>query len=152
MDACRSCKSISGEDRISPGPPIYTGKHWALEHAYPVALVGWVVLVLKEHKETIAELTPPEWAEFGVLLPAAVRLVKEYVFSCESQYVLSLNAAKGFHHVHWHVIPVTPDVPKELRGSRIFALAGGKDQYPAADASLVTRWCAEARSAFPGLL
>ena len=49
---CYSCRSISGTTRISPGPYIYKGQFWLVDHAYPTRLKGWLVLVLKRHAET----------------------------------------------------------------------------------------------------
>ena len=46
---CYTCRSISGEQRISPGPIIYEGRCWLIEHAYPTQLKGWLVIVLKRH-------------------------------------------------------------------------------------------------------
>jgi hypothetical protein len=48
---CLTCKSNSGEQRISPGPTIYEGEYWFVEHAYPVKRLGWLVIVLKRHEE-----------------------------------------------------------------------------------------------------
>ena len=54
---CWTCKSNLGEKRISPGPTIYEGKYWLVEHAYPIKMIGWLVIVLKRHAEALHELT-----------------------------------------------------------------------------------------------
>ena len=41
---CSTCRSISGERRISPGPTVYGGRYWLIEHAYPTRLKGWLVI------------------------------------------------------------------------------------------------------------
>ena len=41
---CLICCSISGERRISPGPFIYEGAYWLVDHAYPTLLKGWLVI------------------------------------------------------------------------------------------------------------
>jgi hypothetical protein len=46
---CHSCRSISGEKRISPGPFIYEGAYWLVDPAYPTSHLGWLVIVLKRH-------------------------------------------------------------------------------------------------------
>jgi hypothetical protein len=33
---CWTCKSNTGEKRISPSPTIFEGEYWLVEHAYPV--------------------------------------------------------------------------------------------------------------------
>jgi diadenosine tetraphosphate (Ap4A) HIT family hydrolase len=64
---CLTCESNTGEKRISPGPTIYEGNYWLVEHAYPVKTIGWLVIVLKRHAEALHELTPedlPSWDRF----------------------------------------------------------------------------------------
>ncbi len=36
---CLTCLSNSGAKRISPGPTIYAGAYWYVEHAYPTTLL-----------------------------------------------------------------------------------------------------------------
>ncbi len=62
---CWTCKSNSGEKRISPGATIFEGKYWLVEHAYPVKIIGWLVIVLKRHTEALHELTIEEFAELA---------------------------------------------------------------------------------------
>lgn len=50
---CHTCRSLSGERRISPGPTIYEGRNWLIEHAYPTGLKGWLVIVLKRHADAL---------------------------------------------------------------------------------------------------
>ena len=58
MEDCLTCLSNNGIRRISPGETIYSGKYWNVEHAYPSALLGWLVIVLKRHTGKLHELTP----------------------------------------------------------------------------------------------
>src|SRR5690348_4130801 len=37
---CLTCLNLSGEHRISPGPCIYQGKYWTVDHAYPTTHLG----------------------------------------------------------------------------------------------------------------
>ena len=60
---CWTCKSNIGEKRISPGPTIFEGQSWLVEHAYPVKTIGWIVIVLKRHAEALHELTIEEFIE-----------------------------------------------------------------------------------------
>jgi hypothetical protein len=48
-DVCYSCEVLRGERVISPGPRIYDGAYWYIDHAWPTALLGWSILVLKRH-------------------------------------------------------------------------------------------------------
>ena len=118
---CYSCKSISGEKRISPGPTIYDGKYWCIEHAYPCALRGWLVLVLKRHEEFLHNLTKEEFREMAELQNKTVKLLKQE-FACEKEYLMCLAEHENFKHIHVHVIAKPKGLPEELRGANIFAM------------------------------
>ena len=118
---CLTCLSNSGEKRISPGPTIYEGAYWYLEHAYPTTLKGWLVAVLKRHAEALHALTPEEFAELGVIQARATKLLFE-ALDCEKEYVMCLAEGEGFHHIHVHIVPKPRDLPDELKATRIFAL------------------------------
>jgi len=118
---CLTCLSNSGEQRISPGPTIYEGAYWYLEHAYPTSLKGWLVVVLKRHVEALHELSLEEFTELGVIQARATKLLFEMV-NCEKEYVMCLAEGEGFHHIHVHIVPKPCDLPEELKATRIFAL------------------------------
>lgn len=118
---CYSCRSNSGEQRISPGPTIYEGKHWYVEHAYPVGMVGWLVLVLKRHAEAIHELSADEFTELGVLQGTVARLLRSEL-GCQKEYVMCFAEAEHFNHVHVHIVAKAHDLPHEMRGPRVLAM------------------------------
>ena len=118
---CLSCKSLSGEKRVSPGPIIYEGKYWVVEHAYPVKLLGWLVIVLKRHLEAVHNLTGEELVELGEIIKKITGLL-HWKFNTEKEYVVCLAVAPGFNHIHFHIVPRTKDFPKELRGNKAFSL------------------------------
>ena len=118
---CLTCLSNSGERRISPGVTIFEGQYWYLEHAYPSALKGWLVVVLKRHVEALHELTAEEFAELGAIQARATKLLFE-VLDCEKEYVMCLAEGEGFHHIHVHIVPKPRDLPPELKATRIFAM------------------------------
>ena len=68
---CFSCRSISGDKRISPGPYIHEGNYWLVDHAYPTSLKGWLVIVLKRHVEALHELSQEEFKELADIQPNA---------------------------------------------------------------------------------
>ena len=145
---CWSCLANAGIKRVSPGVTIYEGQHWLVEHAYPTKLRGWLVLVLKEHKAALHELTPAEFAEMGELIQRTIRLVHRQFHSAK-EYVMILAEAEHFHHVHVHVVPRAADLPSELRGPRIFALLGEKVSAEAIPPAEIAALCEELRAAFP---
>lgn len=120
-NVCYSCLALSGERRISPGPTIFEGSYWVLEHAYPTTLPGWLVLVLKRHVRALHELSREEFVELGELLPRTVYALRAH-FNCEKEYVACFAEAEHFNHVHVHVVPKPHDPPPELRGSAIFRM------------------------------
>lgn len=116
---CWTCRSNSGEKRISPGPTIYAGHYWFVEHAYPVKRKGWVVIVLKRHAEALHELTEAEFAELAQLQARLVRVLHAEL-QCEKEYVACYAEAEHFHHIHFHVFAKPADLPPELKGGKSF--------------------------------
>ncbi len=110
---CLICKSNSREQRLSPAPPIWQGRYWRVEHAYPCSQVGWLVVVLERHAETLHQLTKAEWDEFSRILPTAIQTLREVLGSTQ-EYVRSLVGLPGFHHVHYHIIPKTTDLSNDV--------------------------------------
>jgi len=120
-NTCLSCKSLSGEKRISPGPVVYEGEYWVVECTYPTALKGWVVIVLKRHVEALNVLTEAEFREYGLILFKVVQGLK-HLLDYQKEYVIEFGEAEGFNHVHFHVVPKPYDLPESLRSGKIFAL------------------------------
>jgi len=118
---CLICKSNSGKQRISPGPMIYDGKYWIVEHAYPSKLLGWLVIDLKRHVEALHELTSAEFSELSKLIEKSIKVLKKLT-KCEKEYVMCLAEHPDFHHIHVHIVPKPKDLPKELKGAKIFAM------------------------------
>ncbi len=118
---CYSCKSISGERRISPGPVVYEGEHWIVDHAYPCGMKGWLVIVLKRHAEALHELSGAEIAELGQLMEKSSKVLHE-VLGTQKEYVALFAEAEHFKHVHMHVIARAEDLASELIGPGIFKM------------------------------
>jgi diadenosine tetraphosphate (Ap4A) HIT family hydrolase len=118
---CWTCKSNTGEKRISPGPTIFEGQYWLVEHAYPVKTIGWLVIVLKRHVEALHELTTEEFAE---LAPVQAKLTKALFeeLHCEKEYISCYAEAEHFYHIHFHVFAKPVNFPDELKGGKSFAL------------------------------
>jgi len=118
---CWTCKSNTGEKRISPGPTIFEGKYWLVEHAYPVKRIGWLVIVLKRHAEALHELAAEEFAELAQIQAELIRLLYEELH-CEKEYVSCYAELEHFRHIHVHVFARPADLPDELKGGNSFAL------------------------------
>ncbi|MDO8593074.1 MAG: HIT family protein [bacterium] len=126
---CYSCKSISGEKRLSPGPTIYESEYWYLEHAYPCALKGWLVLVLKRHVEALDKLDKDEFSELGRLQEKTIKILKQEM-NCEKEYVMCLAEHENFRHIHVHIIAKPDNLPAELTGAKIFAMLKPEQKTP----------------------
>ena len=116
---CLTCKSNSGEQRISPGSTIYEGEYWLVKHAYPVKIVGWIVIVLKRHAEALHELSAEELSELGKLQLLVTRFLFEELHS-QKEYISCYGEAEGFAHIHFHVFAKLADLPEELKGGKSF--------------------------------
>jgi diadenosine tetraphosphate (Ap4A) HIT family hydrolase len=118
---CWTCRSNKGEKRISPGPTIFEGKYWLVEHAYPVKMIGWLVIVLKRHAEALHELTSEEFAELAQIQAKLIPLLHEELH-CEKEYISCYAEMEHFNHIHFHVFAKPYDLPDEFKGSKSFAL------------------------------
>ena len=118
---CWSCPALSGVQRISPGPFIYEGRYWVVDHAYPTRLAGWLVLVLKHHAEALHDHSAEEMMEMGDLIRRSCFVLRA-VTGCQKEYVSLYAEAPHFAHLHVHIMPRAADLPANLRGPRIFGL------------------------------
>jgi diadenosine tetraphosphate (Ap4A) HIT family hydrolase len=119
LKSCKSCISNKGEKRISPAKPIYKGKYWRIEHAYPCGLKGWLILLPNRHVEALHELTPNEMKEFGEIFPKVPKALHR-ILNCEKEYAIQLAEGAGFNHVHFHIIAKPKGTPKKYQGTEIF--------------------------------
>ena len=138
---CRTCLSLNGERRISPGPYIYQTTHWIVDHAYPTTQLGWLVILPKRHIEALHELTRAEFLELAELEYKIVQ-VMHMDSSIQKEYMMCFAEGEGFHHVHIHVVPRAVALPDELKGPRVFALLA-VDEAHALAPQAVTDFCEE---------
>ncbi|PIY94019.1 MAG: hypothetical protein COX78_01050 [Candidatus Levybacteria bacterium CG_4_10_14_0_2_um_filter_35_8] len=120
---CDICLSNSGKKRISPGKQIYNGKFWLIEHAYPSKIKGWLVIVLKKHKNVLHDLTPEEFKELSMLQHKTSILLKNE-FDCKKEYIACFSEKKHYQHIHFHIIPVAKNLSDNNLGPNLFFLGG----------------------------
>jgi diadenosine tetraphosphate (Ap4A) HIT family hydrolase len=118
---CKTCDSIIGKERISPGPTIFEGSYWLVEHAYPTAVKGWLVLLTRRHVTALHELTTQEFMEFSGILQRTSELLYK-VLKCEKEYNAFFAEGTGFNHLHYHLVAKTPNWPEEYKGPKMFGL------------------------------
>jgi len=116
---CLSCRSISGEKRISPGPFIHEGAYWLVDHAYPTSHLGWLVIVLKRHAEALHELSREEFAELAEIQYKLAQVMRQDT-RVEKEYMMLFAEAPGFSHIHIHFVPKPENLPARLKGPAIF--------------------------------
>jgi len=105
---CRACAEIAGE-ASAPGGTIFEDAHWFLSHhTGPYTDPGELILKLRRHCESIAELTREEGESLGPVLRAAVQAMQRTV-AAERIYVVSFN--ERLRHLHFYLLPRTKDMP-----------------------------------------
>jgi diadenosine tetraphosphate (Ap4A) HIT family hydrolase len=136
---CLSCLSLSGEKRISPGPFIYQGQYWVVDHAYPTSYLGWLVIVPRRHVEALHELIREEFAELAELEYRVTRAMGAES-GIAKEYLMCFAEGEGFHHIHIHVVARPTDLPEEFKGPRIFAFLSADDGRPVVPAEQITTY------------
>lgn len=118
---CASCRSLQGIKRVSPGPDIYTGRYWVVEHAYPTRYRGWLIMVLKRHAEALHDLTKEEFIELGEIQYKLVKAMEQGE-NVAKEYIMCHAETERFAHVHIHVVPKMTFTPDIFKGPNIFNL------------------------------
>lgn len=126
-EACRSCAALRAPD---PAPRLRLAEtsSWVVAHAFDACLEGWLVVLPRRHVEALDELDRDELAQLGPLLGAVTAALRQ-VTGCQKTYVVLMAEAKGFPHVHFHVVPRAADLDERFRGARIFGLLGGSEEF-----------------------
>lgn len=122
MSGCYSCAMTADADAPLREQVARTA-YWRVAHAFASELNGWLILAPLRHVESFAELSPAEMSDFGTLLGACSRALPAVV-ACTKTYVMQFSEAPGYHHLHVHVVPRSPDLPVDRRGPAVFAYLG----------------------------
>ena len=125
---CHTCELIAARDARS-APPwdcIVRTDHWDIVHANDTSLLGWICLVARRHIAAIDELTDAEASELGGLMRDVSSFLKRDL-GCLKTYVMQFAEHPDYPHVHFHVVPRSPNMPTEHRGANVFAYLGVDD-------------------------
>ena len=108
-ESCSVCAEVAG--RISvPGGVVYRNEWWEVaHHTRPQTDPGELIVKLRRHAESLAELTPAEAAALGPVLRAAVAAV-ERVVRRKRVYVASLWRARAPRNIF--LLPRTTSLPR----------------------------------------
>jgi diadenosine tetraphosphate (Ap4A) HIT family hydrolase len=107
VPGCMSCDILAGR-RTEPGGVIYEDAYWHVGSVVsPVFWRGFLIVKLKRHCEHLAELTPEEAADLGLVLQMTCTALSEALKPAKV-YVCSFG--DGVKHVHFWVLPRMPDM------------------------------------------
>jgi diadenosine tetraphosphate (Ap4A) HIT family hydrolase len=105
---CPACAEIAGEV-CAPGGVIFQNANWFVSHhTGQYTDPGELIVKIRRHCESLAELTREEAESLGSVLHSAV-LAMERVVVAERIYVVSFN--ERLRHVHFLLLPRTQDMP-----------------------------------------
>jgi diadenosine tetraphosphate (Ap4A) HIT family hydrolase len=128
VSACHTCDLLARRDDGSA--PLWDcirrTDSWDVVHASGTSIEGWMVLVVRRHITSVADMTDAEALELGPLIKAVSAALQEAV-GCVKTYVVQFAEHPLHPHVHVHVIPRFADQPNELQGPRVFSALGLPD-------------------------
>lgn len=104
-------------------------------------------MALRRHAIALHELTSDEFAELGSVLELTVRALHEALGPAK-EYAACYAEAKGFEHIHFHVVPRAQDMPEELLGAGSFELLR-VPKSEAAEPAAVKAFCESLQKLFP---
>jgi diadenosine tetraphosphate (Ap4A) HIT family hydrolase len=106
---CSICEQVAGRV-TAPGGAIHDDGLWLVHHHTGLHTdPGELIVKLRRHCESLADLTDAESAALGPILSGAVGAI-ERVIRPERTYVASYN--ESVRHVHFFMLPRTHDLPK----------------------------------------
>ena len=106
---CPICDEVTGRI-VAPGGPIYDDGLWLVSHHTGAWTdPGEVLVKLRRHVESLAQVTPGEATALGPILRAGVEAVERSV-APERTYVMSFN--ERLRHLHFYILPRTRSLPR----------------------------------------
>ena len=106
---CPICDEVAARI-VAPGGPIYDDGLWLVSHHTGAWTdPGEVLVKLRRHVESLAQVTPDEAAALGPILRAGVEAVERSV-APERTYVMSFN--ERLRHLHFYILPRTRSLPR----------------------------------------
>ncbi|MGI9041512.1 MAG: HIT family protein [Gemmatimonadales bacterium] len=105
---CTLCAEVAG--RITaPGGTIFDDGLWHVSHhTGPQTEPGELIVKVRRHCESLAELTATEAATLGPILRAAVTAIERVV---RPERVYTASYGERLRHVHFFLLPRTASLP-----------------------------------------
>jgi diadenosine tetraphosphate (Ap4A) HIT family hydrolase len=88
--------------------------------------LGWLILITRMHRTSIAELTDAEAIEFGPLTKA-VSVALGDITGCPKTYLTQFAEHPDHQHVHIHIVARTEELNPNHRGPFVFAELGANE-------------------------
>ncbi len=103
LNGCLACDLTHGRQDL-PGGLIYQTAYWRVEHCVGPLGVGTLLVKPRRHVERVADLTPDEAAEMGVLIHRTSQVVAGLTNASQVYVCLWSH---GPAHIHFVVQPET---------------------------------------------
>lgn len=135
--SCYTCELVERRDR-GEAPlwdRIARAPHWDVGHAFDTSIEGWLVLVLRRHAASVADLLDTEAASLGPLIADASRAL-ERVMGSAKVYVAQFAEHPLHPHVHFHLIARPRDLATAEVGPGIFTRLGVAPEQRVSDARM----------------
>ena len=123
MTTCTTCHLTAIRHEQPLCERIYETEHWRVVHAFNTSLPGWLVVIVKRHAESFADLTVAKAAEFGPFLHRVSRALQEVTGAVKTYTVLFAEHPEH-PHVHFHVVPRAAEMPEVNRSTHVFNYLG----------------------------
>lgn len=115
MNDCFICNKHAGNIETAGGM-IFEDEHVYVGHidrnGQPNYL-GHIMIDLKRHVPTLAEMTVEEAKAFGVIMASVSKALKD---SENAEHIYALVSGNSVPHVHMHLVARYPNTPKEHWG------------------------------------
>jgi len=115
--------------------PILRTDHWDLAHAFDSSHLGWLIMITRAHRASLADLTDAEAEEFGPLT-RAVSAASRDVTGCTKTCLAQFAEHPDHQHVHVHVVARTDELDPNHRGPFVFAELAASDERRVAESAL----------------
>ncbi|QED46299.1 HIT family protein [Cytobacillus dafuensis] len=115
MSNCFICKKHAGELQTS-GVRIYEDEYVFVGHIDSDGkpnYLGHIMIDLKRHVPTLAELNPEEAKAFGMIMARVSKALKE---TEEAEHIYSLVSGNSVPHLHMHLVARYPHTPEQYWG------------------------------------
>lgn len=121
--SCTLCRKYNKLDKLT-GQIVFETEHFVVIHQQPpVYVLGWLIILPKEHMTDQLQLTKIQTAELIDLQMKFTRILTELTKAERIYWVMFSEKVK---HIHFHLVPVQKDLVSEARGHKIFEWEGEK--------------------------